>query len=93
MLQMQYGVPGLQNTLLGYNLTYNIMTKGFIQILHNGDNHWITVSTVGLHPSHIRIYDSLYTSLSEFTKDQICALLHTAKPMISVQFMNVQRQV
>ena len=68
------------------------MTKGFIQILHNGDNHWITVSTVGLHPSHISVYDSLYTSLSKFTKDHICALLHTAKPMISVQFMNVQRQ-
>ena len=43
VLQMQYGVPGLQNTLLGQYLTYGIMRKGFIQILHNADNHWITV--------------------------------------------------
>ena len=68
------------------------MRKGFILLLSNGDNHSITVSTIGLHPSHIRIYDSFYTSLSEFSKDQICALLHTTEPMISVQFTNVQRQ-
>ena len=73
VLQMHYGVSGLQNTLLGQYLTYDIMRKRFIQILHNGDNHWITVSTLGLQPSHIRIYDSLCTSLIEFTKDQKCA--------------------
>ena len=92
MLQMHYSIPGLQNTLLGYSLTYEIMRKEFIQILHNGDNHWVTVSTVGLESSHISLYDSLHSPLSNFTKDQICALLNTDKPFITVQFSNVERQ-
>ena len=92
MLQMHYSIPGLQNTLLGYSLTYEIMRKEFIQILHNGDNHWVTVSTVGLESSHISLYDNLHSPLTNFTKDQKCALLYTDKPCITVQFSNVERQ-
>ena len=63
MLKMHNGIP--VDYEIHYTLTYNIMRKE----LHN---HWITVSTMGLNLSHIRIYDSFYTSLSEFTKYQIC---------------------
>ena len=68
-----YSIPGLQNTLLGYSLIYEIMRKEFIQIPHNGDNHWVTVSTVGLQSSHISINDSLHSPLSNFTK---CYIVH-----------------
>ena len=87
MLQMHYSIPGLQNTLLGYSLTYEIMRKEFIHILHNDDNHWVTVSTVGLESSHISLYDSLHSPLSSITKDQICAFF-TDKPFNTVQFSN-----
>ena len=66
-----YSIPELQNTLLGYSLMYEIVRKEFIQILHNGDNHWVTVSTVGLQSSHISINDSLHSPLSNFTKRYI----------------------
>ena len=64
---LQY-IPELQNTLLGYSLMYEIIRKEFIQILHDGDNNWVTVSTVGLESPHISINDSLHSPLSNFTK-------------------------
>ena len=85
---MLYSIPELQNTLLGYSLMYEIMRKEFTQILHNGDNHWVTVSTVGLESSHISINDSLHSPLFNFTN----ALLYNDKPFITVQFINVERQ-
>ena len=59
---------------LGCNLSFDIMRTEFIQILFNGNNHWETISTVGLpQPARcINVYDSLYETLTDFTKDQIC---------------------
>ena len=54
-LHSQYGVPGFQATTLGYHLTFHIMRKGFIQILHNGEDHWFTISTLGLWTQNSRI--------------------------------------
>ena len=40
------------------------LCKDIKQILHNSDCDWKTVSTAGLQPSHISIYNSLYISVS-----------------------------
>ena len=58
--------------------------------MHNGENHWLTLSTVGLQESTaiINVYDSLYTSLSTSTKEQICALLCTMNSSIDVRFID-----
>ena len=62
ILHSQYGMPGFQaTTTLGYHVTFDIMRKGFIQILHNGEDHWFTISTLGLPSGHVHIYDSLIT--------------------------------
>ena len=55
----QYGICGLQATTLGYHLTFDIMRKDFVQILHNGEDHWFTISTLGLPSGHVNIYESL----------------------------------
>lgn len=39
----------------------------FIQIVHTRGNHWIVFTTIGSLPSHVIIYDSLYTDLNEAT--------------------------
>ena len=85
LLRKQFGLAGLQNTTLGYTLTYDIMRKQFVQILHNGQNHWLTVSTIGLQSSYINIFDNMYSTLSSFFKDQICALLFANDKVINVQ--------
>ena len=80
-------------TLLGQTLGFKIMKEEFVQVLHSGGNHWITVATIGCPLSSIRVYDSLNTELPFQTKEQICAMLHSYKPFIDVEHINVQDQM
>ena len=90
LLRKQFGIAGLQNTTLGYTLTYGIMHKPLFQILHNGQDHWLTVSTIGLQSFYINMYDSrMHSTLSSFGKDQICA---ANDKVINVQFIDVDKQ-
>ena len=69
LLHSQYGMPGFQATILGYHLiTFDRMRKGFIQILHNGEDHWFTISTLGLPSDHVHIYDSLCNTCMALNK-------------------------
>ena len=77
LLHSQYGLPGFQATTLGYHLTFDVMGKGFIQILHNGEDHWFTISTLGLPSGHMHIYDSLYNTCTDHGIEQICSILYT----------------
>ena len=43
-LREKYPVPGLQNTLLGSTLSFDVMTDEFVQVLHSSGNHWLTIS-------------------------------------------------
>lgn len=93
LLRKQFGLPGLQNTILGCTLTYEIMSEPFVQILHNGQDHWLTISTIGLQSSYINVFDSMYSTMSSSTIDQICALLFAEGKVINVQFIDVDKQV
>ncbi|KAL5497317.1 hypothetical protein EMCRGX_G013776 [Ephydatia muelleri] len=75
ILREQFGAAGFQNTTLGTLLLFDVIRSEFIQILHNGKNHWLTISTIGLPASTVNVYDSLYQSLSQCTIDQICAVM------------------
>ena len=46
---------GLQDVTLGNTLAYNIQTSEFVQILHDGHQHWVTISTIGAKPNEIFI--------------------------------------
>lgn len=69
LLCKQFNSPVLQTTTLVYTLVYDIIRRPFVQILHNGKDHLLTVSTIGLQPSYISVYDSMYSNMSSFTKD------------------------
>ena len=60
LLKSRTHTPGLQCTNLGSNLSFEVVKESFVQILHNGTNHWVTVSTINTQPSHINVYDSKY---------------------------------
>ena len=94
LLKNQYKMKEFQNTTLGCNLSFDIMRNELIQILFNGNNHWVTISTVGLpQPAHcINVYDSLYETLTDFTRDQICALLCSGEHCITARLMKVHKQ-
>ena len=37
---------GFQETTLGMKLAYDVLRGGFVQILHDGFGHWLTISTI-----------------------------------------------
>ena len=54
------GINDLQDPLLGERLSFKVARNPFIQILHDGRCHCVTVSTFGCDPGEINYYDSLF---------------------------------
>ena len=67
-------VCGLQNVALGRVLSFNINSdREFIQILHLGHGHWVTVSTIGCWDGEIFVYDSPPMAISSSMTNQIAS--------------------
>ena len=92
LLRRNYPVPGLQSTLLSHTLAFDVMREEFVQVLHSGGSHRLTVSTIGCPPSTVKVYDSLYSELPTQTKEQICALQASQEPVIELIYVTVQSQ-
>ena len=79
-------VKGLQNPVLGQNLTFKAAEGDMVQVLHSGGDHWLTVSTVGTKATNVvRVYDRLGTPLSSQTKKQIASLMRTKDDSITIE--------
>ena len=51
---------GFQDVGCSLTMSFEIERHRFIQVLHELQGHWITVSNVGTeHPEIVRVYDSL----------------------------------
>ena len=93
LLKRQYPhLNGLQSVLLGLTLSYAIQTEEFIQVLHTGHGHWVTVSTIGCREGEINVYDSLPPAPTPHMMNQIAALLATPKATIKMRYMETQMQ-
>ena len=89
-LKVQFSnVPGFWNTLLGQNFSFKVQPSEFVQILHNGQNHWLMVSAIGCSPGEIEVYDSASTNLTTSLKSQIASFLFTPLPCITVRCVEV----
>ena len=82
-------VGGLQSTLLQLSHPLAMQLDLTLQIIYIRASHWATLKVSG---SHIYIYDSSYTSLSEDTQMIIAKLLCCKEEAIIVQIMNVSKQ-
>ena len=71
---------------------FDVIRSEFIQILHNGKNHRLTISTIGLPASTVNVYDSLYQSLSQCTIDQICVVMFSTNDAVDVRFIDVEQK-
>ena len=85
-------LSGLQSVCCGLTMNFDIEPSEFVQVIHNGRGHWLTISMIGTSHPDIHVYDSMYPSAGTFVKAQTAALLHTESPTIHLQFMNVQMQ-
>ena len=60
LVQKQTGTCGLQPPCLWQTCAFDIQKKDFVQIISNGYDHWLTVSTVGAEGGTVNVYKSLY---------------------------------
>lgn len=95
MLKKQFpSINGLQDTALGYVMSYEIQTGQFLQIVHSVDSHWIVVSSIGLQYPDVAVFDSLYESIPLMVKAQIaCLVCAQLEDQINVSIMDTQIQV
>ena len=88
---------GLQTVSKGLTMSYDIQHGEFIQILNNGQGHWLAVSTVdslNRSPSfcEVKVYDSMHISVNDHIKAQVASILSTECSTIHLSFMDVQMQ-
>jgi len=88
----KFGKAGFQSAVLGNTFSFDVESEEFVQVLHNGHNHWLTISTVGAPPSNILVYDSMYPSAGQATKQQVASITMVAEPELTLSFIDVQMQ-
>ena len=85
-------LTGLQDVACSLTMNFDVHPGEFVQILHVGEGHWNTVSTIGTCHPEVQIYDSMFNYLPSMGKAQIAALLATNEPRVRLNFMDVQKQ-
>ena len=70
-------VGGLLDTGLGVYNQFPIERGEFVQILHIDGNHWVTISTVGLSPGHVEVFDILYREISPNLREKVFKIMST----------------
>ena len=95
MLHTQYpDIDGLQDTILGQTLNYEIYrSKPFVQILHDGNIHWLAISTINCSPGKVMVMDSMFKGrMNHHVQRQICAIMHCLLDKITPTALPVQQQ-
>jgi len=86
-------IGGLQDTLLGETLSFEIQHGEFVQILNVSQSHWITVSNVGCKKRVVNIYDSIPSCyVPTRTKEQIAAILFANETTLTLEHKAIQVQ-
>ena len=79
---------GFQDPSCSLTYAFEIMSDEFIQVLHNGHDHWLTISTIGAAKDEVFVFDSMYASVSTKVKHRIAALLAAQTKAIKLSFVN-----
>ena len=100
MLCKQFpNIQGLYTPVLGQNLSFPpvnsmLLLAGqgyeYIQVLHTGADHWITISIETT--DEVKVYDSMFHSTTYATKKQIASILHTKSYQVKLQIAMTQFQ-
>ncbi len=85
-------ISGLQDVALGLTMTFNVEPEEFVQILHTGAGHWLTISTIGVQHPQVQVFDPKYSTCPPECKAQIATLLATEHSSFQLNYINVQMQ-
>lgn len=90
LIQAAYpNVSGLQDPSLGQTLAFNVQKSEFIQVLHTGKGHWITITTIGCKRGYVDVYDSMPPSVTTALTHQVAALLLAETDSITLRYVHV----
>ena len=73
-------LAGFQDPIKSHNCSFQRIDDLYVQIIHTDGNHRITLS--GIHESVVKVYDSIKTSISNDTKEQIASLMVADKNIL-----------
>ena len=68
------------------------MKGRFVQIMLVNRNHWITVSNLQCPGNTIYIYDSMFSTVDNRTKEKICSIWRPAASYVHYRMVNIQLQ-
>ena len=86
-------VEGLEDTVLGPVGMFSVHTGEFVQILHDGQCHWVAVSNIGCKKGEIDYFDSLFSgTIKHHVKKLIASLAHEDGKALRVRVRSVQQQ-
>ena len=98
ILQRQFpNIQGLCTPILGQNLSFPVVNSlfllagyNYIQILHTGADHWVTVCIES--DENAKVYDSMFHSTTYIMKKQIASIMHTKSAQITLRIGQTQIQ-
>ena len=87
-------MAGLQEPILGQKMFFAVAAGDFVQILHDGNLHWITVSNIHCESNRdtVDVYDSLYSTIPMNIKMQIASLMMSKSGNIVIRNRSFQHQ-
>lgn len=68
-------IKGFQRPTLGILRQFDIMTGDFIQILHVSGNHWVCMTSIGCHPGHVIVLDSMSSDVTQELQELAISLV------------------
>ena len=92
LLQFFPNMAGLQPPVLQKVFQFHVHSGEFVQIMHVRNNHWCVVSTVGCESGVIRVYDSLFKSVSRETLRLIVSMVYSQSSDLKITMMDVEKQ-
>ena len=92
ILQEFPNIAGLQDPAVHRSLSFQIIRGEFVQTIFVGGCHWCTVSNVGCDDGVVKVYDSMYSSVSSGTVKLINSLVFSPAKQLVVRMMDVGRQ-
>ncbi len=92
LLQFYPDMAGLQPPVLQKVFAFQVHSGEFVQIVHVRKSHWCVVSTVGCECGVVRVYDSLYKTLSKDLVHLIASMVYSPLSELKIVSMDVEKQ-
>lgn len=92
-MKLQFpNIDGLGDTVLGPCLQFSQTKNKFVQVLHTGTTHWLTISNIGCCDGEVDIYDSFnHGQVNTHVKKQIANIMSGTK-RLPITIQSVQQQ-